>query len=215
MILKTITVRPFSSNCYLVGCESTRKGMIVDPGAEPGSILAAVAELGLTVSLIVATHGHIDHVGAVQAIREETGAPFAMHELESGNPYIERMTERICRMLDVASEPPSPPDRLVGDGEILEVGDLRFTVIHVPGHSDGGLALYGNGVVFSGDTLFQFDVGQTNFPGGSHRAMMAAICDKLLVLPDDTIVYPGHGLPTVIHRERDWNPFVQAWRRDG
>lgn len=215
MILKTITVRPFASNCYLVGCESTGKGMIVDPGAEPETILAAVADLGLTVAVIVATHGHIDHVGAVQALRERTGAPFAMHELEIGNPFIERMTERICRMLDVASEPPAPPDRLLRDGECLEVGNLRFTVLHIPGHSDGGLALYGHGVVFSGDSLFQFDVGQTHFPGGSHRTMMAAIAEKLLVLPDDTVVYPGHGLQTVIHRERDWNPFVQAFRRDG
>ena len=178
-------------------------------------ILSTLAELGLKAVILVATHSHADHVGAVQAIREETGAPFALHELECGNPYVERMTERICRMLEVSCEPPAPPDRLLTEGEIIRVGDLRFTVLHVPGHSTGGIALYGEGVVFTGDSLFQFDVGQTNFPGGSHRAMMAAICEKLLVLPDETVVYPGHGLPTVIHRERDWNPFVQAWRRDG
>ena len=188
--------------------------MIVDPGAEPDMILTNLAELGLKAVILVATHGHADHVGAMQAVREATGAPFAMHELESGNPYVERMTERICRMLDVSSKPPEPPDRLLADGEVIQVGDLRFTVLHIPGHSTGGIAIYGEGIVFSGDSLFQFDVGQTNFPGGSHRAMMAAICEKLLVLPDETVVYPGHGLPTVIHRERDWNPFVQAWHRD-
>ena len=214
MIVKTLAVRPFNSNCYIVGSESTREAMIVDPGAEPDMILSTLAELGLKAVILVATHGHADHVGAVQAVREETGAPFAMHELESGNPYVERMTERICRMLDVSSKPPEPPDRLLTDGEVIQIGDLRFTVLHIPGHSTGGIAIYGEGIVFSGDSLFQFDVGQTNFPGGSHRAMMAAICEKLLVLPDETVVYPGHGLPTVIHRERDWNPFVQAWHRD-
>jgi len=214
MILKTLAVRPFNSNCYIAGSESTREAMIVDPGAEPDMIMSTLAELGLKAVIIVATHGHADHVGAVQAIREATGAPFALHELECGNPYVERMTERISRMLEVSCEPPEPPDRLLADGDVIQVGDLRFTVLHIPGHSTGGIAIYGEGVVFSGDSLFQFDVGQTGFPGGSYKTMMAAICEKLLVLPDETVVYPGHGHPTVIHRERDWNPYVQAWRQD-
>lgn len=213
MILKTLAVRPFNSNCYIVGSEATREAMIVDPGAEPDTILSTLAELDLKAVILVATHGHADHVGAVQAIREATGAPFAQHELECGNPFVEKMVERISRMLNVSCEPPAPPDRLLVEGDAIEVGELRFTVIHIPGHSDGGIALYGEGVVFSGDSLFQFDVGQTGFPGGNYKAMMAAICEKLLVLPDETVVYPGHGFPTVIHREREWNPFVRAWRQ--
>lgn len=199
MILKMLTVGPYMSNCYIVGSERTKEGMIIDPGAEGGAIVKAIERTGLTIKLIVATHGHIDHVGAVDYVREKTGAPFAMHETEQrrGGPY-----DRVPK-----------PDRPLHDGDVIEIDDLRFTVGHTPGHSAGGIVLIGTGIVFSGDTLFQFSIGRTDFPGGSYPDLMNGIFEKLMVLPDETVVYSGHGPETTIGMERKANPFVRDWAR--
>lgn len=187
------------SNCYIVGSESTMQGIIIDPGADANAILSAVEQSGLSIKLIVATHGHIDHVGAVDQVRAKLGVPFAMHEAENrtDGPY---------------SRVP-PPDQPLKDGDIIEVGDLKFTVRHTPGHSLGGIVLIGNGVVFSGDTLFQFSIGRTDFPGGSYPNLMTGIFEHLMVLPDDTVAYSGHGPQTTIGMERKANPFIRDWAR--
>ncbi|MDY6910830.1 MAG: MBL fold metallo-hydrolase [Chloroflexota bacterium] len=197
MILKMLTVGSYMSNCYIVGSEKTGEGMLIDPGAEPQKILNTVQETGLKIELIVVTHGHIDHIGAVEQIREQTGSPFAMHKDEkmSGGLF---------------AKMPSP-DRFLDDGEIIEIGELRFSVCHIPGHSPGGIALVGHGVAFTGDTLFQFSIGRTDFPGGSHSHLMSGIFAHLLVLPDETVVYSGHGPQTTIGIERKANIFVQNW----
>lgn len=208
MIVKMLVVGPFASNCYVVGSSSTKEGMIIDPGAEPESILRTVQQEGLSISLIVATHAHMDHVDALQAVKERTNAQFALHEAEK--ELLSGGGMRMMQSLGLSPYQSTPePDRLLKDGDRIDVGDLHFEVLHTPGHSPGGICLSGHGVVFSGDALFNFGIGRTDFPGGSYERLMKGIHEKLMVLPDDTIVYPGHGPATTIGDERRGNPFLR------
>jgi len=207
MILKTLVVGPVATNCYIVGSESSKRGMIIDPGAEARLILKVVSDLGLTITMIVITHLHFDHVGALAPIKEKTGAKIAIHEAEAeaGLGMFSRMLSSI--MGGSFSQPPKP-DRLLKDGDTIEVNGLRFTVLYTPGHSPGGISLYGHGIVFSGDSLFNYGIGRTDFPGCSYEELMDSIQNKLMTLPDETIVYPGHGPSTTIGEERRGNPFL-------
>jgi hydroxyacylglutathione hydrolase len=207
MILKTLVVGPFASNCYIVGSESGKHGLIIDPGAEAKLILRTVKELGLTISLIVVTHAHIDHVGALAPVKEGTGAKFAIHEAESKGGL--GMFSRVVSSVTGGSFSQSPkPDRLLKDGDRIEADGLSFAVLHTPGHSPGGISLYGHGILFSGDTLFNYGIGRTDFPGCSYEQIMDSIRNKLMKLPDDTVVYPGHGPSTTIGEEKRGNPFL-------
>lgn len=211
MILRMLVVGPFMSNCYIVGSEQSKEGLIIDPGAEPDTIMDVVDKLGLSVSLIVVTHSHIDHIGALAEVREATGAPFAIHEAEAKGHKLGEVGEMLDQMLGTSSRQSLPkPDRLLHDGDVIEVGDLRFTVLHTPGHSPGGISLLGPGVVFCGDALFNFSIGRTDFPGCSYEQLMDSIWSKLMVLPDDTKVIPGHGPETTIGFERGHNPFLRG-----
>lgn len=209
MIVKTLVVGPFATNCYIVALESTRLGMVIDPGAEARRILRAVGDLGLVMRLIVVTHSHVDHIGAVAPVKEATGAEFALHKAETGasRGIFSRM---LVSMMGGSFKPLPQPDRLLSDGDIIDVDGLRFTALHTPGHSPGGISLYGNGVVFSGDTLFNCGVGRTDLPGCSYVQLMDSIQNKLMTLPDETIVYPGHGPETTIGTERRMNPFLRG-----
>ena len=207
MILKTLAVGPFASNCYLVGSEETRRGMVIDPGAEPETIVNTIKQLELSIVLIVVTHTHIDHVGALQGIKDITGAEFILHETEYES-WQKKQKPDFAGMIPGLSGQPVDPDRLLKEDDIIEIDDLHFTVLYTPGHSSGGICLVGHGVVFCGDTLFNFGIGRTDFPGCSHSQLVESIHDKLMTLPDDTIVYPGHGPETTIGAERRMNPFL-------
>jgi glyoxylase-like metal-dependent hydrolase (beta-lactamase superfamily II) len=207
MIVKMLVVGPFATNCYVVGSSSSKKGMIIDPGAEAEIILRTVQQMGLSISLIVITHAHIDHVGAIRAVQARTNAQFAIHEAEKGFVFSAPMRMLTSVGLTPVKSPPQP-DRLLKDGDRIDIGDLHFEVLYTPGHSSGGISLSGHGVVFSGDTLFNFGIGRTDFPGCSHERLMKSIREKLMVLPDETIVYPGHGPATTIGDERRGNPFL-------
>ena len=208
VILDRLELGPFASNCYIVGSEATKEGMIIDPGAEPEAILDAVRRLGLTIKRIVATHSHLDHIMALREVKEATGAPFAMHEAESQSRMMQGMAKMMGAVMGSSGEGPPKPDELLKDGDTIEVGDLSFTVLHTPGHSPGGISLYGHGVVFSGDTLFNSGIGRTDFPGCSYQKLMESIKERLMALPDDTVVLPGHGPQTTIGTERQYNPFL-------
>lgn len=207
MILKTLVVGPFASNCYIVGSESSKRGIIIDPGAEAKLILRTVNDLGLTIHLILITHAHIDHIGALAPVKEGTGAKFAIHEAEAaaGLGMFSRM---LSSMSGGSFSQPPKPERLLKDGDNIDIDDLSFTVLHTPGHSPGGIGLYGHGIIFSGDTLFNHGIGRTDFPGCSYEQIMDSIQNKLMTLPDETIVYPGHGPATTIGEEKRGNPFL-------
>jgi glyoxylase-like metal-dependent hydrolase (beta-lactamase superfamily II) len=207
MIYRRIEVHPFGTNCYLVGSNRTREGMVIDPAGEGMRLLTNINELGLRVKLIVATHTHPDHLGAVHFLKSSTGAIFAVHRAEGTNldhPFYAQLTS-----LDPTLRPPPPPDQLLQDGDLIEIGDLTFRVMHTPGHSPGGICIVGYGVVFSGDTLFNAGIGRTDGPGCSYSQLIGSIREKLLTLPDATVVLPGHGPRTTIGEERKRNPFLQ------
>jgi glyoxylase-like metal-dependent hydrolase (beta-lactamase superfamily II) len=210
MIIKMVVVGPLASNCYIVGSSSTKQGMIIDPGAEVGTILRTVQQMRLSISLIVVTHAHIDHIDALRAVKERTNAQFVLHEADQELLSVSAAPMHVLTSLGLTPfKSPPKPDRLLRDGDRIDIGDLHFQVLHTPGHSPGGICLLGHGVVFSGDTLFNYGIGRTDFAGGSHERLMKSIREKLMVLPDETIVYPGHGPSTTIGDERRGNPFLQ------
>lgn len=203
LIIKKLVVGPFASNCYIVGSESTKEGLIVDPGAEADKILKSVKELGLKIKSLVLTHGHIDHIEGLGKVKEATGAEVAIHADDA-----EFLRQPSGFIFGFSYQAPPSPDRLLKGGDSIDIGDLHFSVLHTPGHSPGSICLLGHGAVFSGDTLFNYGIGRHDLPGGSYNQLMNSLHTKLMVLPDDTVVYSGHGTETTIGTERRGNPFL-------
>jgi glyoxylase-like metal-dependent hydrolase (beta-lactamase superfamily II) len=207
MIYRTLEIAPFGTNCYLVASEQTLDAMVIDPAGDAARILSNIRELDFKISLIVATHTHPDHIGAAGYIVEHTGASFAVHIAEA--EIMQHYDFSQFSAFDPNFKPPPPPGRLLKDGDFLVIGDLKFQVLHTPGHSPGGICLAGHGVVFSGDALFSMSIGRTDGPGGDYNLLTHSIRAKLLVLPEQTVVLPGHGPKTTIGRERQDNPFLR------
>lgn len=205
MIVKPLVIGAIMENTYILVSEETSECVIIDPGGEAERILEEVVSMGLTVKTILNTHGHGDHNGAVAAVKEATGATYAIHEkdldlLNSGVQWLAQM------MPDV--RPPPEPDWYVKNDDIIQVGDVKLRVIETPGHTPGGVCYYGDGVLFTGDTLFQGSIGRFDMPGGDGPLLLQGILRRLMILPVDTKVYPGHGPESTIAREKLTNPFL-------
>jgi glyoxylase-like metal-dependent hydrolase (beta-lactamase superfamily II) len=208
MILETLTVGPFQENCYVIGDESTGEGALVDPGDEAARIALAVEQTGLEVGRIIVTHAHIDHVGAVAALVDEYSCPVLMHA--EAEPMLGQLpTQALMMGLRFGKVP--AVERHIEDDEVLEVGGLRLRALYTPGHAPGHLAFYleSEGLVLSGDALFAGSVGRTDLFGGDMELLLRSINERLLALPDETRVYPGHGPQTTVGDERRYNPFLQ------
>jgi len=207
MIHRKLIVGPLATNCYIVGAESSREGVIIDPADEAKVILREVKDLALDIKLIILTHGHFDHTGALKEVKETIGAEVAMHKDDAAHL---REYSLAGEQFGLSYPVPPAPDRLLQDGDSIDVGDLHFSVLHTPGHTPGGICILVDGVVFSGDTLFNYGVGRCDLPGGSYSRLMDSIHTRLMTLPDDTIVCPGHGPSTTIGAERQGNPFLNS-----
>jgi hydroxyacylglutathione hydrolase len=190
-MLRKLVVGPYQSNCYILGCDKTHLGVVIDPGDEAVRIVNEVCRNGLQILHILITHGHIDHVGAASELKRITKAPVLIHPLDAPGLGF-------------------PPDGDLCEGKKIEVGSYTITVIHTPGHSQGGICLSAPGAVFTGDTLFAGSIGRTDFPGGNHYQLIQDVIHKIFPLGDDIRIYPGHGPPSTIGRERLTNPFFQA-----
>lgn len=204
MIIRHLEAGPLAVNCFIVGDEATRRAMVIDPGGDVPHILALLKDADLTCVTIFNTHTHFDHIGGNAELKAATGAELVTHPDEAarlGHVNAEAM-------LFGMAVPESPPaDRTVVEGDRLIVGELTGEIVELPGHSPCGLAILYPGHAFVGDALFAGSIGRTDFPGGSFARLTAAIREKLFVLPDDTVVWPGHGPRTTIGREKRTNPF--------
>jgi hydroxyacylglutathione hydrolase len=195
----------FVQNCYLVADEGSGECALIDPGEEAALIGRTLTDLRLRAVAIWLTHAHIDHVLGVSELKRMTGAPVYLH------PADRALYDRVAAQavaFGMRAGPLPPPDRDFAHGDVVRVGDLKFGVRHTPGHSPGSVSLVGSDVVFVGDVLFQGSIGRSDLPGGDSDTLLQSIQRELLSLPDDTIVYSGHGAQTTVGRERGANPFL-------
>ncbi len=207
MIHEILPVGPLQCNCSVIGDEASREAMVIDPGDDIDDVLSIVRKHKLQVKQIVITHAHIDHVGGAMKLRAATGAPILLNQ----NDYA------LLKMLDVQAawigvEPPGRVDidQSVGQSDTVRAGALVADVIHTPGHTEGSVCLYfpAEKKLIAGDTLFAGSIGRTDLPGGSFEKIIRSLHDKVLALPDETVVIPGHGPATTIGEERESNPFL-------
>lgn len=208
MFLKQITVGSMGVCCYIVGCAKTSRCAVIDPGGDEDKILQEVKEAGLTIDLIIATHCHPDHVCGNRILKEASGADILMHEIEA-EFFAKPEVANYFSMLGLEASP--PPDRTVKDGDVISIGEEELQVIHTPGHTPGGMCLYCAPDLITGDSLFVGAIGRTDFPGGSHDELISGIKEKLLVLPGETVVWPGHGYGgsrSTIAEEARSNPYL-------
>ena len=205
MIIKELAVGPIMANCFIVGCERTKSAVVIDPGDEANKILMALAQSKLTVKYILNTHGHFDHVGGNQKMKDATQAEILIHKADA--PMLGMLSSFGASFgLNVDNSPPA--DRTIDEGDKITFGDITLKVIHTPGHSPGGVSFYTDGIVFVGDTLFAGSIGRTDFPGGDFNTLISSIKNKLFPLGDEVRVYTGHGPSTTIGEEKRYNPFL-------
>ncbi len=205
MITRQLVVGPIQTNCYVVVDESTSTAAVIDPGGDVQDILAAAEEMRAEIRYVVNTHAHFDHVASNAGLIAATHARLVLHEADA--PLLANGGGADLFGISGVSSP--KPDVLLKEGDLLTLGETRFLIIHTPGHTPGGISLYveSASAVFSGDCLFYAGVGRTDLPGGDYDTLMASV-GRLLALPDDTIVYPGHGPTTTIGEEKANNPFL-------
>jgi len=205
LLVHQLSVGPLQVNCFVVACQRTREAMVIDPGEDGPRILQLAESNGYQVKKIVNTHGHFDHIGANQPVKEATGAVLMMHEADL--PLLQNARNH-AQAYGLTVSPSPDPDKFLNEGDVFSVGEQSFSIFHVPGHSPGSVCLLSDGHLFVGDVLFAGSVGRTDLPGGDFDALVEGVREKLFRLPADTIVHPGHGPDTTIGREKQTNPFV-------
>lgn len=209
MRVRTETVGPFQENCYLLSDEQTRDAVLIDPGDEGARLIAAVERDALTLRALWITHAHIDHVAGIAAVKRHWDVPVYLHPLD--RPLYDHAAEQ-GRHYGLRIEAPPAPDRDLADGDVVTVGGLSFSVMHVPGHAPGHVAFVGHGVVFGGDCLFAGSIGRTDLPLCDPRALRVSLT-RFSALPPETVVYAGHGPVTTIGEENRTNPFLTGAAR--
>jgi len=217
MILEKLIIGPVEANCYIVGCKQTKEGLVIDPGADGEKILETIQKKEVNIKYIINTHAHIDHIGANKYLKDKLSAEICMHEED-----IKFLKDSSLNLSDFAPPdsqdeflPFPQPDIVLHDGSRLKIGNIEASILHTPGHTPGGISIVINpapacrGGVYTGDTLFWGSIGNTSFPLSDYELLINSIKNKLLTLPDDFIVYPGHGSPTTIGKEKRENPYLK------
>jgi hydroxyacylglutathione hydrolase len=207
MIHEILPVGPLQCNCSVIGDEQTREAMVIDPGDDIEEVLELIRKHSLQVKQIVITHAHIDHVGGAMKLRAATGAPILLNQ----NDYtLLKMLDTQAAWLGMATPGKVEIDQSVGEADTVKAGSLVGQVIHTPGHTEGSICLYfpAESILIAGDTLFAGSIGRTDLPGGSFEKILRSLHDRVLALPDETVVVPGHGPLTRIGEERESNPFL-------
>jgi hydroxyacylglutathione hydrolase len=205
MKYELVVVGALETNCYLVYCKETRACAVIDPGADHEKIISTIADLELRPVVVLNTHGHVDHIGANSDIVQKYSIPLAMHAADIGMLQVSDYIE-LSLLLGARNSP--PPDRLLAEGDEIAIGRTSLRVIHIPGHTPGSIGFVQGGFLFSGDTIFCGGVGRTDLPGGSWKDLERSIRERILTLPEETIVLPGHGPWTTVEQERSSNPFL-------
>jgi hydroxyacylglutathione hydrolase len=210
MDVEQILVGKMAVFSYLLSCPETKEALIIDPAGNEEQLVKRIKEKNLKLKYIVNTHGHSDHTGGNAKMKKLTGAAIVLHAADDG---LFRSPEAVAFGRQMGFEPSPPADKTVADGDELVIGNVALKVIHTPGHTPGGICLLAKGNLFTGDTLFVGGIGRTDLPGSDHRLFMNAIKDKLLTLPDETIVWPGHdygpNTSSTIGLEKIANPWLR------
>lgn len=207
MIIERVTVSPLLENCYIIGDADSKDGIVIDPGDEAERILRRVAALGLRVDKIVNTHAHVDHVCAVQAVKEALGARFYLHPAET--IHLPHLLESAA-MFGIDSARIPVVDAALNDGDVIRFGRHQLKVVHTPGHTPGHCILITGEDVFCGDLIFAGSIGRTDFPGGDYPTIVESLESAIMTLPDQTRLHPGHGPTTTIAVEKEYNPFLRG-----